>query len=170
VCGAPCSGSRVARKKKRKAAGLPVEDPPPVVAAIEDEEANKRRKVLHKALEMRMRTRTGIGMGTRMVQRGTPSASRVWLFSIFVYAHVPALLDSEAPQKVGQDAGDQDDEEDETAQLFRELEVTKRERAAETTRVEQAEAERKARVATANSLLILAAALGNPGAFSVKRR
>jgi protein CWC15 len=41
-----------ARAKKRKAAGLPVEDALPVVAAIEDEEANKRRKVLHDALEM----------------------------------------------------------------------------------------------------------------------
>jgi protein CWC15 len=76
-----------------------------------------------------------------------------------------------------------DDEEDDTAELFRELEKIKRERAAEKERVEQAEAavdeaEREERIATANPLLNLAAALGNapginttaPGTFAVKRR
>jgi protein CWC15 len=81
------------------------------------------------------------------------------------------------------DDDDDDDEEDDTAELLRELEKIKRERAAEQARVEQAEAdateaERDARIATANPLLNLAAALGNtpginttaPGTFAVKRR
>ena len=82
-----------------------------------------------------------------------------------------------------EDEDEDDDEEDDTAELFRELEKIKRERAAEKERVEQAEAavteaERDARIATANPLLNLAAALGNapginttaPGTFAVKRR
>ncbi|KAH8994591.1 Cwf15/Cwc15 cell cycle control protein [Lactarius akahatsu] len=76
-----------------------------------------------------------------------------------------------------------DDEEDVTAELLRELEKIKRERAAEQAHIEQAdveptEAEREARIATANPLLNFAAALGNalginttaPGTFAVKRR
>ena len=82
-----------------------------------------------------------------------------------------------------EDEEEDDDEEDETAELFRELEKIKRERAAEKDRVEQVEAavteaERDTRIATANPLLNLAAALGNgpginttaPGTFAVKRR
>ena len=82
-----------------------------------------------------------------------------------------------------EDEDDDDDEEDDTAELLRELEKIKRERAAEQARVDQAEAEateaeRDARIATANPLLNLAAALGNapginttaPGTFAVKRR
>jgi len=119
-------------------------------------------------------------------------ARDVFLSSICTY--VPELLNSGAPQKAGQgatgggddddeDEDDEEDDEDETAELFRELEKIKRERAAEKARVEQAEveateAEHEARVATANPLLNLAAALGNapginttaPGTFSVKRR
>lgn len=81
------------------------------------------------------------------------------------------------------DEDEDDDEEDDTAELLRELEKIKRERAAEQARVDQAEAEateaeRDARIATANPLLNLAAALGNapginttaPGTFAVKRR
>jgi protein CWC15 len=67
--------------------------------------------------------------------------------------------------------------------LFRELEKIKRERAAEKARVDEVEAaateaEREARIASANPLLNLAAALGTapgvnttaPGTFAVKRR
>ena len=81
------------------------------------------------------------------------------------------------------DDDDGDDEEDDTAELLRELEKIKRERAAEKARVVEAEAaateaEREERIATANPLLNLAAALGNapginttaPGTFAVKRR
>ncbi|KAK7691911.1 hypothetical protein QCA50_005316 [Cerrena zonata] len=73
---------------------------------------------------------------------------------------------------------------DDTAELLRELEKIKRERAAEKERQEQEEsnktaAEREAEIATANPLLNLAAALGQnpngvnttvPGTFAVKRR
>ena len=79
---------------------------------------------------------------------------------------------------------DEDSEEDDTAELLRELEKIKRERAEEKTRHEaeqnaQQVADREAQIATANPLLNLAAALGqNPtgidttaaGTFSVKRR
>jgi len=155
---------------------LPVEDVPPVVAAIEDEEANKRRKVLQEALEMDKDADSdedGDGDGNEDSPKGDTNG---------------------VPQKASQDAtgggdddnedeDDEEDDEDETAELFRELEKIKRERAAEKARVEQAEAEaaeaeHEARVATANPLLNLAAALGNapginttaPGTFSVKRR
>ena len=83
----------------------------------------------------------------------------------------------------GDDEDEDDDDEDDTAELFRELEKIKRERAAEKARVEQVEAaateaEQEARIATANPLLNLAAALGTPqgvnttapGTFAVKRR
>jgi len=76
------------------------------------------------------------------------------------------------------------EEEDDTAELLRELEKIKRERAEEKTRHEaeqnaQQVADREAQIATANPLLNLAAALGQnptgidttaPGTFSVKRR
>ena len=79
---------------------------------------------------------------------------------------------------------DEDSEEDDTAELLRELEKIKRERAEEKTRHEaeqnaQQVADREAQIATANPLLNLAAALGQnptgidttaPGTFSVKRR
>jgi len=75
------------------------------------------------------------------------------------------------------------DEEDETAELLRELEKIKRERAEEKARIEAEEsatktASREAEIATANPLLNLAAALGQapglnttaPGTFQVKKR
>lgn len=79
---------------------------------------------------------------------------------------------------------DEDSEEDDTAELLRELEKIKRERAEDKAREEavqnaQETADREAQIATANPLLNLAAALGQnptginttaPGTFSVKRR
>ena len=75
------------------------------------------------------------------------------------------------------------DEEDDTAELLRELEKIKRERAEEKERLEReqnasANAEREAQIATSNPLLNLAAALGQtpginttaPGTLAVKRR
>ena len=80
---------------------------------------------------------------------------------------------------------DSDDEEDDTAELLRELEKIKRERAEEKARVERDQsaseaASREAEIATGNPLLNLAAALGQqtpagvnttiPGTFQVKKR
>lgn len=76
------------------------------------------------------------------------------------------------------------EEEDDTAELLRELEKIKRERAEEKSKQEaqqnaQQAADQEAHIATANPLLNLAAALGQdstginttaPGTFSVKRR
>jgi len=76
------------------------------------------------------------------------------------------------------------EEEDDTAELLRELEKIKRERAEEKAKQDaeqnaQQIADREAEIATANPLLNLAAALGQnptgidttaPGTFSVKRR
>ncbi|KAI0302463.1 Pre-mRNA-splicing factor Cwf15/Cwc15 [Multifurca ochricompacta] len=167
-----------ARAKKRKAAGLPVEDDLPAPKAIEDEEANKRRKVLQEALEMD-RDADSDEDEDDDGQKGDTTENR-----------------NEENEDGGDDGngngngdGDDDeddedeDEEDDTAELLRELEKIKRERATEKARVEQAEAaateaEHEARIATANPLLNLAAALGNtpginttaPGTFAVKRR
>lgn len=78
---------------------------------------------------------------------------------------------------------DDSDEEDDTAELMRELERIKRERAEEKERLEHeknasAQIARDEEIATANPLLNLAAALGQntgvrtnaPGTFAVKRR
>jgi len=80
---------------------------------------------------------------------------------------------------------DDSDEEDDTAELLRELEKIKRERAEEKARLESEQsasqaASREAEIATANPLLNLAAALGQqtpggvnttvPGTFQVKKR
>jgi protein CWC15 len=80
---------------------------------------------------------------------------------------------------------DSDEEEDDTAELLRELDKIKRERAQEKERQEReqsatAAAARDAEIATANPLLNLAAALGQqtpgginttvPGTFAVKKR
>lgn len=77
------------------------------------------------------------------------------------------------------------DEEDDTAELLKELEKIKRERAAEKERQEREQStkaalDREAEIATSNPLLNLAAALGQnpanglnttvPGTFAVKRR
>jgi protein CWC15 len=79
---------------------------------------------------------------------------------------------------------DSGEDEDDTAELLRELEKIKRERAEEKERQEREQsasdaAARDAEIATANPLLNLAAALGQqpggvnttvPGTFAVKRR
>jgi protein CWC15 len=79
---------------------------------------------------------------------------------------------------------DDSDEEDDTAELLRELEKIKRERAEEKARQEREQsaseaASRELDIATSNPLLNLAAALGQPatglntaapGTFAVKRR
>ena len=80
---------------------------------------------------------------------------------------------------------DSDEEEDDTAELLRELEKIKRERAEEKARIERDQsaseaASREAEIATGNPLLNLAAALGQqnpagvnttvPGTFQVKKR
>jgi protein CWC15 len=78
---------------------------------------------------------------------------------------------------------EESDGEDETAELMRELEKIKKERAEEKARQEReqsasAAVAREAEIATSNPLLNLAAALGQspginttvPGTFSVKRR
>ena len=196
-----------ARAKKRKAAGLPVEDEPMVVvAAIEDEESNKRRKVLQEALEMDKDADSDEDEDADGPKGDAKCVAHcVFLNSHCTYIYISEpFANSGDNTKKGKDGGeggedndgnggdddaqeeeeeDDDDEEDDTAELFRELEKIKRERAAEKERVEQAEAqvteaERDARIATANPLLNLAAALGNgpginttaPGTFAVKRR
>ncbi|KAH9039840.1 Cwf15/Cwc15 cell cycle control protein [Lactarius pseudohatsudake] len=145
--------------KMREAASLPVEDAP---MAPEDEEAKKRRKVLQDALDMGKDADSDEGDGDGANHsKGNANGDR---------------------GGEEEDRGD-DDEEDDTTELLRELEKIKRERAAEHARVEQAEAEateaeREARIATANPLLNLSAALGNapginttaPGTFALKRR
>ena len=197
-----------ARAKKRKAAGLPVEDEPMVVvAAIEDEESNKRRKVLQEALEMDKDADSDEDEDADGPKGGDAKCAAHCVFlnlhGTYIYISEPSANSGDHTKK-GKDGGeggegndgndgdddtqeeeeeDDDDEEDDTAELFRELEKIKRERAAEKERVEQAEAqvteaERDARIATANPLLNLAAALGNgpginttaPGTFAVKRR
>ncbi|KAF8647833.1 hypothetical protein AX16_006523, partial [Volvariella volvacea WC 439] len=79
---------------------------------------------------------------------------------------------------------DESDEEDDTAELLRELEKIKRERAEEKARQEREQAAsasqaREVEIATGNPLLNLAAALGQnptglnttaPGTFAVKKR
>ncbi|KAI0291311.1 Pre-mRNA-splicing factor Cwf15/Cwc15 [Russula brevipes] len=168
-----------ARAKKRKAAGLPVEDAPaPAVAAIEDQEAHKRRRILQEALEMDKDADSdededadagganGDTNGEDHNGKGKSGGDG-----------------DEVEDGDGDDDDEDEDDEDETAELFRELEKIKRERAAEKARVDEVEAaateaEREARIATANPLLNLAAALGNapginttaPGTFAVKRR
>ena len=194
-----------ARAKKRKAAGLPVEDEPPVVvAAIEDAEANKRRKVLQEALEMDKDADSDEDEDADADADGPKGGdakcvAQLRVFSTRASAYVSGYSGEHNKGGKEGDGGDgagaggdgeeeededeDDDEEDDTAELFRELEKIKRERAAEKERVEQAEAavteaERDARIATANPLLNLAAALGNapginttaPGTFAVKRR
>lgn len=189
-----------ARAKKRKAAGLPVEDEPPVVmAVIEDAEANKRRKVLQEALEMDKDADSDEDDDADAddPKGGDDRCVRALCFFTCAYSLNSGDHDKGGKEGDGGDGGggggngdeeeaeeeEDDDEEDDTAELFRELEKIKRERAAEKERVEQAEAavteaERDARIATANPLLNLAAALGNapginttaPGTFAVKRR
>jgi len=164
-----------ARAKKRKAAGLPVEDEPPAVEAmIEGEEANKRRKVLQEALELDKDADSEEDEDKDGPKENANGDKR---------EGGKSGGDDDNGKDEDEDDEDDDDDEDDTAELFRELEKIKRERAAEKARVEEAEAavteaEREARIASANPLLNLAAALGTapginttaPGTFSVKRR
>jgi len=153
---------------------------------------------------MQIATRTRTRTRTRMGPRRMPSASRVTVSPLAAtYLLTPQKTNSGNQHEGGKSGGDDDngkgdddngkgddeddneddEDEDDTAELFRELEKIKRERAAEKARAEEAEAavtesEREARIATANPLLNLAAALGTapginttaPGTFSVKRR
>ena len=168
-----------ARNKKRKAEGKPplIEDVP----APADEEANKRRKLLQTALELDKddsdeEEDEGKGKGKgkagsdeeeeRLVIR-CPAVSRT--------ARLNFCVTSEEEDS---------EEEDDTAELLRELEKIKRERAEEKARVESEQsaaeaASREADIATSNPLLNLAAALGQqapglsttaPGSFQVKKR
>ena len=178
-----------ARAKKRKAAGLPAEDEPMAPAAIEDEEASKRRKVLQEALEMDKDADSDedeVADGPK----GDTKCVACCVFPGGTYWLTPTNSGDQNGRDEDHAGGDDDDddddgddEEDDTAELLRELEKIKRERAAEKARVVQAEAaateaERDERIATANPLLNLAAALGNapginttaPGTFAVKRR
>ena len=183
-----------ARAKKRKAAGLPVEDGPPAVAAIEDEDANKRRKVLQEALELDKDADSDEDSDGDDPKGDARCVARLrslsdWQLTFWRSRISGSQIGERKPggSHDGNDdenGGDEDeDDEDDTAELFRELEKIKRERAAEKARVEQAEAavteaEREERIATANPLLNLAAALGTaqgvnttaPGTFAVKRR
>ena len=195
-------------KKRKAAGLPVEDEPPVVVAAIEDEEANKRRKVLQEALEMDKDADSDEdededadadadgpkGGDAKCVAQLRVFSSRACAYvSGYSGEHNKGGKEGDGGDGAGaggageeeedEDEDDDDDEEDDTAELFRELEKIKRERAAEKERVEQAEAavteaERDARIATANPLLNLAAALGNapginttaPGTFAVKRR
>ena len=109
-------------------------------------------------------------MMPRVNNQATKGAFDVFLFP----TQIPRLFFSEE---------DSDEEEDDTAELLRELEKIKRERAEEKERQERerkasADQAREVEIATANPLLNLAAALGQspginttaPGTFAVKRR
>ncbi|KAJ3867424.1 Pre-mRNA-splicing factor Cwf15/Cwc15 [Lentinula novae-zelandiae] len=151
-----------ARNKKRKAEGLPleVEDTP---APVADDETNKRRKLLQDAIEL---------------DKDDDDEEE------------EEEDEKETERNKGQDDNedensddDESDEEDDTAALLRELEKIKRERAEDKARLEREQsaseaASREIDIATANPLLNLAAALGQPtninttapGTFAVKRR
>jgi protein CWC15 len=166
-----------AKNKKRKAEGKPllaVEESP-----VAEDEANKRRKMLQDALEMdkddeddedeeeghdKPEADADKDDEERCVLGCPPPASRV--------AHVCIYSEEDS------------DEEDDTAELLRELEKIKRERAEEKERIEREKnateaVAREEEIATSNPLLNLAAALGQnpvgintnaPGTFAVKRR
>jgi protein CWC15 len=170
-----------ARNKKRKAEGKPpleedvrraaaIEAPKEGTPAAEDDEANKRRKLLQEALEMDKddddddEEEKNDGDGD---ERYAPEVIR-W----------PCISDFQIHSE------EDSEEEDDTAELLRELDKIKRERAEEKSKQEaqqnaQQAADNEAHIATANPLLNLAAALGQdstginttaPGTFSVKRR
>ncbi|RXW25576.1 hypothetical protein EST38_g258 [Candolleomyces aberdarensis] len=195
------SAEREAQNKKRKAEGkppLPEEGSSKPIAAIENgaasDEANKRRKLLQEALELdkddsdeededegKGKKKAVAGdddddedEDERLVSRNLFGVSneRMSANTLFVFLR---HFNSEEEDS---------DEEDETAELMRELEKIKRERAEEKARQEREQSEsnavqREAEIATANPLLNLAAALGQspdglnttaPGSFQVKRR
>ncbi|KAL0955680.1 hypothetical protein HGRIS_001904 [Hohenbuehelia grisea] len=146
-----------ARNKKRKAEGkppLPLEN-----GSTADDEANKRRKLLQEALELDKDDEDDED------ETGKDGA------------------EEKTKDDDDEESDEDSDDEDDTAELMRELEKIKRERAAEKERIEREQdasqaAERDAEIATANPLLNLAAALGQPtgvnttkaGTFAVKRR
>ncbi|KAJ3773519.1 Cwf15/Cwc15 cell cycle control protein [Lentinula raphanica] len=151
-----------ARNKKRKAEGKPleVEDKPPLA----DEEANKRRKMLQDALEMDKDDDDDDEEDDNDKETETNK-------------------DRDEEEEEDSHSDEDSDEEDDTAALLRELEKIKRERAEEKARQEREQsaseaASREMDIATANPLLNLAAALGQPtsmntaapGTFAVKRR
>jgi len=168
-----------ARNKKRKAEGLPpleLETSAPKTEAINagggDEESNKRRKLLQEALELDKDDEDDEEEKANDKNKSDEEEDRsvfLFFFPCFFLRHGISDEDS--------------DEEDETAELLRELEKIKRERAEEKARIEAEEsatkaASREAEIATANPLLNLAAALGQapglnttvPGTFQVKKR
>ncbi|KAE9386245.1 Cwf15/Cwc15 cell cycle control protein [Gymnopus androsaceus JB14] len=151
-----------ARNKKRKAEGKPLEvEESPVIA---DDEANKRRKMLQDAIELDKDDEDD-DEAEEENNKGPEDGKA-------------QDADEDA------DSDDDSDEEDDTAELLRELEKIKRERAEEKARLEREQsasdaATRDMDIATANPLLNLAAALGQPttgintaapGTFAVKRR
>ncbi|KAF5354739.1 hypothetical protein D9756_005529 [Leucocoprinus leucothites] len=179
-----------ARNKKRKAEGKP---PLPIEGSATpsssstngtvsmqvdngDEETNKRRKLLQEALDLDRDDDSdsdeeegsgGEGEGGDRKEKENGKAKG------------KAKEESESEEE-----DSDDDEEDETAELLRELEKIKRERAEEQAKKEREQSEQDAatndaRVASANPLMNLAAALGQspaglnttaPGTFSVKKR
>lgn len=137
-----------------------------------EDEANKRRKLLQEALELDRdddEEESESGSQSENENGGGQGNGRT---------------KGKATDEKSESEEDSDDEEDETAQLLRELEKIKRERAEEQAKKEREQsgqnaASNDARIATANPLLNLAAALGQapaglnttvPGSFSVKKR
>lgn len=186
-----------AKNKKRKAQGLPplaIEGTPSSAEVpAENEEANKRRKLLQEALEMDKDSddddsgdekdeaepkKNGVSNGKAKANGSGDADGDVDMDS-------PRSDDEKLAnaQSDSDDDSDSDEDEDDTAELLRELEKIKRERAEEKERVAQEQsasdaATRDAEIATANPLMNLAAALGQPtgvnttvpGTFSVKKR
>ena len=168
-----------AKNKKRKAEGKPplgVEDAPVPV----DDESNKRRKLLQEALELDKDDDDDDddAEGADADKKDEDEDDRYRYHfprPSFIMSLKTNTLNSE----------EDSDEEDDTAELLRELEKIKRERAEEKARIERDQsaseaASREAEIATGNPLLNLAAALGQqtpagvnttvPGTFQVKKR
>jgi protein CWC15 len=182
------------KNKKRKAQGLP---PLPIEGAgssgAENEEVNKRRKLLQEALELDKdddddedsdeEAEGGEGSKKNGVPNGKAKATGD-ADGDEEMGSPPS--ESGKPAKVDSDDDDSDEDEDDdedTAELLRELEKIKRERAEEKERLEREQsasdaATREAEIASANPLMNLAAALGQPtgvnttvpGSFAVKKR
>ncbi|KIK60785.1 hypothetical protein GYMLUDRAFT_73634 [Collybiopsis luxurians FD-317 M1] len=162
------AAEREARNKKRKAEGKPLEEEvetkPEIAGVVADDEANKRRKMLQEAIEM---DKDDDDDDDDEEDEKSPENGK-----------------DKDDNEDEDDDDDSDEEEDDTAELLRELEKIKRERAEEKARLEREQsaseaASREREIATANPLLNLAAALGQPatglntaapGTFSVKRR
>ncbi|KAJ3575280.1 hypothetical protein NP233_g1214 [Leucocoprinus birnbaumii] len=186
-----------ARNKKRKAEGKP---PLPIEGATSssttiatstpvengavsmqvdngDEETNKRRKLLAEALALDRDDDDEDDDEEK--EKGEGEGSEDEDGDVKMNGKGKAKEESESSEEE-----DSDDEEDETAELLRELEKIKRERAEEQAKKDREQSEQdaasnEARIANANPLLNLAAALGQnpaglnttaPGTFSVKKR